>query len=89
MTKRQNPIDVFRVNIEEHEYIVTLERLKNDANGNGTYKAVICFIDPVPVRKFYNAVYTFTGHYLSSYDEARWIVEYYERETKNILMNKQ
>ena len=84
MTKRQNQIDVFRVDIEEHEYIVTLERLKNDANGNAKYKAVICFIDPAPARSFYNAVYTFTGHYLSRYDEARWIVEYYEREAKNV-----
>ena len=84
MTKRQNQIDVFRVNIEEHEYIVTLERLKNDANENAKYKAVICFIDPAPVRSLYNAVYTFTGHYLSKYDEARWIVEYYEREAKNV-----
>ena len=82
MTKRQNQIDVFRVSIEERDYIVTLERLKNDANGNGRYKAVICFIESEPVKSFYNAVYTFTGHYLSRYDEAQWIVEYYEKETK-------
>lgn len=82
MTKRQNQIDVFRVNRENREYIVTLECLKNDANGNPRYKAVICFIDAAPAKSFYNAVYTFTGHYLSRYDEAKWIVEYYEKETK-------
>lgn len=84
MTKRQNQINVFRINTEKQEYIVTLERLKNDANGNGRYKAVICFIESAPIKNFYNAVYTFTGHYLSSYDEARCIVEYYEKETQNI-----
>ena len=82
MTKRQNQIDVFRINNAEREYIVTLECLKNDVNGNPRYKAVICFIDAEPAKSFYNAVYTFTGHYLGHYGEAQWIVEYYEKETK-------
>ena len=82
MTKRQNQIDVFRINFANREHIVTLERLKNDVNGNPRYKAVICFIDAEPAISFYNAVYTFTGHYLSAYGEAQWIVDYYEKETK-------
>ena len=81
MTKRQNQIDVFQINIESRDYIVTLEHLKNDVNGNSRYKAVIVFIEPSQ-KQFYNAVYTFTGHYLGHYGEARWIVEYYEKEAK-------
>ena len=79
MTKRLNQIDVFQISTEKRNYIVTLERLKNDVNGAPRYKAVICFIEP-NTKSFYNAVYTFTGHYLSNYDEAHWIVEHYEFE---------
>lgn len=46
MTKRQNQIDTFQITTEKRTYIVTLERLKNDYNGNGRYKAVIVFIEP-------------------------------------------
>lgn len=84
MTKRQNQIDVFKISTEKSDYIVTLERLKNDSNGNGRYKAVICFIES-NVKSFYNAVYTFTGHYFSEYDEAKWVVGYYEKENKDCI----
>lgn len=83
MTKRQYQIDVFQISTEKRNYIVTLERLKNDVNGNGRYKAVIIFPEQNE-KSFYNAVYTFTGHYLNSFGEAERIVNYYEKETENM-----
>lgn len=83
MTKRQYQIDAFQISTETRNYIVTLERLKNDVNGNGRYKAVIIFPEQNE-KSFYNAVYTFTGHYLNSFGEAEWIVNYYEKETENM-----
>lgn len=82
MTKRQNQIDTFKISTEKRDYVVTLEHLKNDSNGNPRYKAVIIFIEQC-TEFYYNAVYTFSGHYLCGYGEAQWIVEYYEKETKN------
>lgn len=81
MIKRQNQIDAFQISTEKGNYIVTLERLKNDVNGNPRYKAVIICIEQ-NTTIYYNATYTFTGHYLCAYGEAQWIVEYYEKETK-------
>ena len=80
MTKRQYQIDAFKINTERNNYVVTLERLKNDTNGNPRYKAVIIFVEE-NTESYYNAVYTFTGHYLNGLGEAKWIVEYYEAET--------
>lgn len=80
MTKRQYQIDAFKINTERNNYVVTLEHLKNDINGNPRYKAVIVVIEK-DTEFYYNAVYTFSGHYLCGYGEAQWIVEYYEKET--------
>lgn len=80
MTKRNYQIDAFKISTERNNYVVTLEHLKNDRNGNPRYKAVIIFIEE-NTQFYYNAVYTFSGHYLSGYGEAQWIVEYYEKET--------
>ena len=81
MIKRQYQIDAFQISTEKRNYIVTLERLKNDVNGNGKYKAVIIFPEQNE-KSFYNAVYTFPEHYLGRLGEAKWIVEYYEKETE-------
>lgn len=83
MTKRQYQIDAFQISTEKKNYIVTLEHFKNDTNGAPRYKAVIIFTEP-NAKSYYNAVYTFTGHYLNSFGEAKWIVEYYEKETENM-----
>ena len=80
MTKRQNQINSYKINTERNNYVVTLERLKNDRNGNPRYKAVLVVIEQ-DTEFYYNAVYTFSGHYLCGYGEAQWIVEYYEKET--------
>ena len=83
MIKRQYQIDAFQISTEKRNYIVTLEHLKNDVNGNPIYKAVIIFPEQNE-KSFYNAVYTFTGHYLGRLGEANWIVEYYEKEIENM-----
>ena len=83
MIKRQYQIDVFKISTEKREYVVTLEHLKNDINGNPRYKAVIIFPEQNE-KSYYNAVYTFTGHYLNGFGEAKWIVEYYEKEIENM-----
>ncbi len=79
MTKRQYQIDAFQIKTDRGNHIVTLEHLKNDRNGNPQYKAVIIFIEK-NTDFYYNAVYTFSGHYLCGYGEAQWIVNYYEKE---------
>ena len=79
MIKRQYQIDAFQISTEKRNYIVTLEHLKNDTNGTPRYKAVIIFPEQNE-NSFYNAVYTFSGHYLGRFGEAKWIVEYYEKE---------
>ena len=83
MVKRQYQIDAFQISTEKRNYIVTLEHLKNDTNGAPRYKAVIIFPEQNE-NSFYNAVYTFSGHYLGRFAEAKWIVEYYEKEIKNM-----
>ena len=77
MTKRLYQINAYRITTDKREYIVTLKHLRNTPNGNPRYKAVIIFIeDNTP--SFYNAVYTFTGHYFGDYKEAEHIVKYHE-----------
>ena len=83
MVKRQYQIDAFQISTEKRNYIVTLEHLKTDINGTPRYKAVIVFPEQNE-KSFYNAVYTFTGHYLNSFGEAKWIVENYEKEIENM-----
>ena len=83
MIKRQYQIDAFRISTEKRNYTVTLEHLKNDTNGTPRYKAVIIFPEQNE-NSFYNAVYTFSGHYLGRFAEAKWIVEYYEKEIENV-----
>ena len=83
MVKRQYQIDAFQISTEKGNYIVTLEYLKNDTNGTPRYKAVIIFPEQNE-NSFYNAVYTFSGHYLGRFAEAKWIVEYYEKEIENV-----
>ena len=81
MIKRQNQIDAFSVSTDTRDYIVTLERLNNDRNGNPRYKAVIIFTED-GATSYYNAVYTFTGHYRGERSEAEYIVKYYEENRK-------
>ncbi len=78
-TTRKYQENVFVIKGFRNTYVVTLERLKNDANGNPRYHAIVAVIEAIEDGKYcYNAVYDFTGHYLNAEGEARWIVAYYE-----------
>lgn len=79
MTKKLNQINAFTVTTSRRNYIVTIERLKNDKNGNSRYKAAIVFLEEEEKKYYYTAVYSFTGHYCSDYGEAQYIVNYYEK----------
>lgn len=72
-----------RISTSKAEYIVMLEGLKNDRNGNRRYKATIATI---PTSFEHSSalvrVYTFTGHAQSETLEALWIVERMEKAFK-------
>lgn len=79
MTKRRNQIDVYKISTQRNNYIVALEGLKNDINGNRRFKATI-IVDSDMNQWLWNAVYTFTGHHLGEKGECERIVSYYEKE---------
>nr|DAH66880.1 MAG TPA: hypothetical protein [Caudoviricetes sp.] len=82
-TTRKYQENVYIVKGFRNTYIVTLERRKNDVNGNPKYHAVVAVLDEVKDGEYcYNAVYDFTGHYLNAEGESRWIVAYYEGKNK-------
>jgi hypothetical protein len=54
-------------------YVVILERINNDINGNPRYKAIITFNDFQECEKV-AYVYTFTGHYCGEKGEAEYIL---------------
>ena len=78
-TTRKYQENVYIIKGFRNTYAVTLERRKNDANGNPRFHAVVAVLERVEDGAYcYNAVYDFTGHYLNAEGEARWIVAYYE-----------
>lgn len=78
-TTRKYQENVYIIKGFRNTYVVTLERRKNDANGNPRYHAIVAVLEAVEDGKYcYNAVYDFAGHYLNAEGEARWIVTYYE-----------
>ena len=77
MIRRQNQIDAYSID----GYIITLETLKNTTSGNPRFKAVIVHTEP-GAESFYNAVYTFTGHYFNHYGEAKYILDYHRNNNK-------
>lgn len=80
-TTRKNQEDVYIIKGFRNMYVVTLERRKNDINGNPRYHAVVAVLEAVEDGAYcYNAVYDFTGHYYNAEGEARWIVAYFEEE---------
>lgn len=76
MTKRLNNKTTLRVTTNNH-YLVTLSRLNNTYSGNPRYEANIICLDNDDIY-CYTVVYRFNGHYMSEYDEAKWIINYYE-----------
>ena len=79
--KRYDQINAFTIKTNRRNYIVTLERLTNTINGAPRWKAVIICPEK-NAKDFYNAVYTFTGHYYNAYGEAEFIVNEYEKSIK-------
>lgn len=74
----------YAVTTAKSEYIVTLERIKNDVNGNGRYKATIIDIGSRTRHDYLTTVYTFTGHYRNDFDECIYIVcEHEMKEEKS------
>ena len=80
-TTRKNQENAYIIKGFRNMYLVTLERRKNDINGNPRYHAVVAVLEAVEDGAYcFNAVYDFTGHYLNAEGESRWIVAYYEGE---------
>lgn len=61
--RRLNQIDAIRHTTDKHEYITTIERLKNDTNGNPRYKVVLIVTDDKQSKGLFNAVYTTKGYF--------------------------
>lgn len=83
MIKRKNQVSVYDValfGVEAHvvdhsdAYKVVLEHLTNTSSGCPRYRAIIILANN------FNAVYEFTGHYLSEKQEVEFIVGEYLKE---------
>lgn len=67
-------------------YIVTLTHIRNDANGNPRFQADIAHLGDLNARHQSSvARYTFTGHYASDADEAKWILAHHLNEVLDNL----
>lgn len=73
--KRTTNESVYEVKTNNADYLVVLEDLKNDVNGNRRYKARIINLNHTYM---YAAVYTFTGHCCGEQGECEWIVHCHE-----------
>lgn len=88
MLKRKNQKSVYQITGEHGAYIVVIEHLRNTACGCPRFSAVIIKLEENQEGKLkftdgdslYNAVYNFTGHYLSERSEAEWILSRFEKE---------
>lgn len=81
--RRKNNKNTYKITTERGVYAVTLERLKNNVYGNPRFSANILVIEKDGEASddyIFTACYTFDGHYLSERDEARFVVDHYERE---------
>lgn len=79
--KRLNQIHAYKFKVKRAVYIVTLEHLKNDIYGCPRYKAVIICNTAENLPSYYNAVYTFRGHYWTDKDEAQYILDEFIKES--------
>ena len=80
--RRLNQIDAIRHTTDKHQYITTIERLKNDKNGNPRYKAVLIVADDRNAKSLFNAVYTTKG-YFTAMQLAEHIAKEFERGLKD------
>lgn len=80
MTKRLDNLSTYKIDGELGSYLVTLEHLKNDRNGNGRFKANIIKLSDSDY--YCTKVYTFTTHYCGDLGEAEWVVKRMEFDIK-------
>ena len=78
--KRTTNESVYEVETSKGNYIVCLEGLKNDMNGNRRYKARVINLKSLYM---YAAVYTFTGHCCGEQGECEWIVNQHESKKES------
>lgn len=76
MTKKLQSVETYHFGF----YIVVLEGLKNDNNGNRRFKATIIYCN---ATNSMSAVYTFTGHCMTEREEAEWILQLHLDESQN------
>ena len=81
MIKQKNNVYTYRAEGKKGAYIVTLERLNNDYNGNPRFKAILTKADFD--KSYYSKVYTFTGHFCGDEGEVDFIISYYEKSLKD------
>ena len=78
--KRNTNESVYEVKTDKSNYLVCLEGLKNDVNGNRRYKARVINLN---YRYMYAAVYTFTVHCCGEQSECEWVVNYHENKKES------
>lgn len=80
--RRHDNKTTYKITTARALYAVTLDRAKNDINGNPRYNANILVLDVFGENMsgdtIYTANYTFKGSYLGDREEARKVVDYYE-----------
>ena len=79
MVKRLTNLDVFDFN----HYLVELERVHNDINGNPRFQATIIDNDTNGDRIAYR--YKFNGHFYSNRLEADWILKEHLKKVNMVL----
>lgn len=81
--RRKNNRNSYRITTPRANYAVTLDRIRNDASGNPRFEANILvlnvFGEEMDSTFIYTPVFTFSGHYSGDEEEARWIVNQYEK----------
>lgn len=86
MIRRNTNRNTYEVKTQRGRYAVTLERIRNNANGNTRFSANIIVLsvgDEVNTGYFYTVNYTFSGHYSGDEAEAAFIVNRYESDMKH------
>ena len=67
--------DAYAIDMDGKRYIVSLSRLKNDANGNARYSGTIVADDGGAVLQGHT--YSFTGHGMPLREEATWVLRHH------------
>lgn len=82
MLKRLDNKESYRIEGEKGVYIVTLERLKNDVNGNSRFHAEVTDISNFELPYLKTRCFNFSGHFSEWKEEAVYIVGCMEESFK-------